>query len=194
MNKLFILIAVVCVVIKSPAQSELRLKAGIISSNLSEDLEDFEFSSQTGYEFGVDFLLGGKVYIQPGVSFEVVKNEVTPIDPIADIETDMTLNRIRIPALIGYRLLDPSEEINIRIYAGPEASFFIGKDFDSNLSFDEDDFNDVLWAGHIGTGVDISIFFIDLGYTFGLSDVFENVDNSPRNNLFHGNVGLRIRF
>jgi len=176
------------------AQSELRLKVGLVSSNLTEDLDDFSFESQNGFEVGADLLLGSQFYIQPGVSFELVRNEIDPIDPDADIDTDFNVSRIRIPVMVGYRLFDPEEDINIRLFAGPEASFVINRDFDSNLSLTDDDFNDVLWAGHVGAGLDILIFFIDIGYTFGLSDVFEDVEDSPRNNLFHGNVGVRLRF
>jgi len=42
--------------------------------------------------------------------------------------------------------------------------------------------------------VDLAFIFLDLGYEFGLSEVIKDLDESPRNNLFYANAGVRIRF
>lgn len=51
-----------------------------------------------------------------------------------------------------------------------------------------------LFGWNVGAGFDFWIIFIDLGYQFGLSEVFKNLDNASKDNFFYGNAGLRLRF
>ena len=65
-----------------------------------------------------------------------------------------------------------------------------------DLHIDEELSNVVLgWNG--GIGIDfLSIFFVDLGYQIGLSDVFketEGLNAGVRNNVFYANGGLKFR-
>ena len=83
---------------------------------------------------------------------------------------------------------------DIRAFTGPNLSFVVDKNLDDAPLFESDDFKGSVWGWNVGLGFDLTIIFVDVGYTFGLSEVFDNLDSSARNNLFYANAGLRIGF
>ena len=173
------------------AQVSLRPQAGFNSSNLTKDLERAEFSDQLGFQFGVDLQMGNKFYIQPGIFWESNKNELK--ERIDDRTAELTVSRIRIPVMLGYRLIsDEASTIDARIFTGPNASFTVSKNLDETSLLSKDDFKGAIYGWNMGIGVDIAIFFVDAGYQFGLNEVFEDVASSARNNLAYVNAGLRL--
>lgn len=173
------------------AQVSLRPQAGFNSSNLTKDLERAEFSDQLGFQFGVDLQMGNKFYIQPGILWESNKNELK--ERIDDRTAELTVSRIRIPVMLGYRLIsDEASTIDARIFTGPNASFTVSKNLDETSLLSKDDFKGAIYGWNMGIGVDIAIFFVDAGYQFGLNEVFEDVASSARNNLAYVNAGLRL--
>lgn len=175
------------------AQVILRPQVGINSSSLTGEGEGIDFNDEIGYQVGVDFQFGNQLYIQPGLHFEALNNQAVLTSTPNSQESDLTINRIRIPLMVGYRI-NPQEDtptINLRVFTGPNASFTIRKKLDG-FTINGDDFQDIIWGWNAGLGFDFSILFVDLGYTFGLSEIYESQQEAPRNNLFYGNVGLRI--
>ena len=175
------------------AQVILRPQVGINSSNLTEEGDLVEFNDEIGYQVGVDLQFGNQLYIQPGVHFEALNNQAVLSVRAGSQESDLTINRIRIPLMIGYRI-NPQEDnptINLRVFTGPNASFTVRKKLDG-FTINDDDFQDVIWGWNAGLGFDFSILFVDLGYTFGLSEIYESQMEAPRNNLFYGNIGIRL--
>ncbi len=177
------------------AQLEIRPQIGVNSSTLTKDIALGTFNSEQGLQFGADLIIGNRFYVQPGIFWESVRNRVEPGGEDEDLS--FKVNRVRIPLLVGYKLF-PSETgryFNLRLFTGPNASFAINKDIeDNNLSFGKDDLKSSVFGWNAGAGIDIAILFVDFGYMFGLSEVFNGVESGPRNNLFYANGGLRIRF
>jgi hypothetical protein len=179
------------------AQVELRPYVGVNSSSMTKgNTSTVDFKDGIGYQLGLDLQIGKRIYLQPGVSFEMIKNEVGT--EVIDLNADLSLQRIRVPLLIGFRLFESGirSNFNIRWFTGPNFSYIVNKDLDERLVFDEHDFKDANWGWNFGAGVDFSVFFVDAGYTVGLSDVLENnvYVESLNNNLFYANAGLRVRF
>lgn len=182
------------------AQLELRPFVGITSSSL-DNIGDVEFKEKVGFSFGADLMIGKRFYVQPGFHYEGVQNKAR--NPSADQETDLKVNRVRIPLLVGYKLFNPDTDriFNIRLFTGPNASFVTNvDDGESQLDIDKEDFKNTVFGWNAGAGLDILIFFVDFGYQFGLSDVFEDLNiqgiegANSKNNVFHLNAGVRIRF
>jgi len=192
-----LLFALVFAVIAQCAYGQLVLRpqVGFNTSSLS-NVENFDFEGEIGFQFGADLQIGNRFYVQPGIMFEFVNNKVSPASGNDD-NVDLKQNRFRIPVLVGYRFFDIDTDrwFNIRLFTGPNASFLTKTDVDeSAVNIDKDDFKNLVWGWNAGLGFDISILFIDLGYQFGLSDIIDNLDDAPRNNLFYANAGVRIRF
>jgi hypothetical protein len=184
-------------VVGMSAQLEIRPAAGLIWASF-EDVADLDFTTNTGYSLGADLLIGSRVYIQPGLHYE---GKRLTIDDVSGTY-DLNMNRFTIPVMLGYRFFPMDNDwLNVRIFTGPTASFLLSVDDDeSPLNIDRDDFSNATFDWNAGLGLDLSIFFINAGYRFGLSDLFDEFDIGGTNvsagsyNVFYANAGLRIRF
>jgi hypothetical protein len=176
------------------AQISLRPQVGLNSSTLSKDLDEVEFKEQVGYQFGLDLQIGENVYIQPGFFFEAINNKVGLVD--LDEELDMTISRLRIPIMLGYKFAGPESDriLDFRLFTGPNLSFVVSRDLKDAFTFGDDDFKDIVWGWNVGAGLDIAIVFVDFGYQFGLSEVFDDLDTNAKNNLWYANAGIRLGF
>lgn len=181
-------------VLPAMAQFSIRPHIGYNSSNISRDFDDLSFGNDDGFQFGVDLQFGEQFYFQPGIFWESANNELKDI--VDGNNSSFRINRVRVPALIGYKFIGPESGglFNFRVFTGPNASFAISKDIKQTALISKNDFKDAVFGWNVGAGLDITIVFIDLGYSFGLSEVFDNVSSSARNNLFYVNGGLRLGF
>jgi opacity protein-like surface antigen len=172
------------------AQMTLRPFAGVNSSTLT-DIDSANFDIKVGYQLGADLQIGSRFYIQPGLQFEFVKNTVTPQ---TGEESEFSRTNLRIPVLVGYSFGGTEANWAVRIFTGPNATFNLSDKSDDESAFEDLDVNSIIWGWNAGAGFDfLNILFLDLGYQFGLSEVFD-VEEAPRNNLFYANAGVRIRF
>jgi hypothetical protein len=194
MKKSIILITLLALVFPAMAQFSIRPQIGFNSSNLTEDLNNATFSNDNGFQFGVDLQMGERFYFQPGIMWESTNNELR--DEINGNNTSFRVNRIRVPVMIGYKLLGPDADglIDARIFTGPNAAFTVNKDLKQTALLNKDDFKNAVYGWNIGAGFDLAIVFVDVGYSFGLSEVFDGSASTARNNLFYINGGLRLGF
>lgn len=173
------------------AQITLRPFVGLNSSTIT-DLDSANFKSKIGYQLGADVQIGTKFYVQPGIQFEFVKNR---IQPRVLQESDYRRTNLRIPVMVGYSFGGVDAAWAARVFTGPNATFNLSNKPDDESAFENLDLNNIIWGWNAGVGVDfLSILFVDLGYQFGLSDVFKDLNSSHRNNLFYANAGLRVQF
>jgi len=194
MKNILILIIMTCIVASANAQFSIRPQLGYNSSTLTKRFENQNFGTEAGFQFGVDLQIGNQFYIQPGILWESANNQLR--DMINGNNNSFQVNRIRVPLMFGYKLIGPQVGglVDARIFTGPNASFVIDKDLKENSLISKGDFQNAVYGWNIGAGFDVAIFFIDFGYSFGLSEVFEGMASDARNNLFYANVGLRIGF
>ena len=178
------------------AQVTIRPQAGFNFSSITEDLPQETLDGNSGYQFGVDVKFGDRLYFQPGLFYESRKGDVIPDDEaVGDI--DLKVDRIRIPAIVGYNLLRERDQFfNVRVFTGPSLSFAVSKDLDDQglLSVEEDDLQTFAFGWGAGAGVDIAFLFVDVGYEFGLSKLVDHPEAKPRNNLFFLNGGINLKF
>jgi hypothetical protein len=175
------------------SQSELRISVGTNANTYPGELMDVDFSSKAGYQFGAELQFGGRIYFQTGLHFESTRSSVE-LEPTGTSLRDIEISRLRVTAYLGYRLFPYEKLFNVRLFAGPNASILVNRSLDQSLNLDDDDFNSILYGFNAGAGADFGFLFIDMGYMFGLNDVFENSNSNSSNNLFFANVGLRLKF
>lgn len=194
MKKISFLFVAFCLTGTLMAQVSLRPQIGFNSSTLTKDFQNASFGDQLGFQFGLDAQLGRRFYVQPGIMWESLNNELQ--ESINGDNDEFSVNRVRIPIMFGYKVLGPETDglIDLRLFTGPNASFAISKDLNESSLISKDDFKGAVYGWNVGVGFDLAIVFVDAGYSFGLSEVFEGMASDVRNNLWYVNAGLRIGF
>ena len=173
------------------AQIALRPYIGINSHSLTKDFADANWKSAIGYQVGADFQIGSRFFVQPGVQLEFARNQIDSVN-IGNI-FDLKRTHFRVPVMVGYAFGNLDGNFSFRIFTGPNANIVLSESSGSFIS--KEDLKNAVFGWNAGAGIDISIFFIDLGYQFGLSEVFKSsVNNSSKDNLFYANAGVRLRF
>ncbi len=175
------------------SQAELRIGGGLNYNSFPSDIDGYSFSSAAGYQFGAELQFGDRLYFQTGLHLESLRTQVSG-QPSGISVDDFEVNRLRIPAYLGYRFASSKSWLNMRIFTGPNASLVINRNLDEAFSIEDDDFSSVLFGYNVGAGIDLAFLFVDVGYMFGLNDVLEIEDSSTSNNLFFVNAGLRLKF
>lgn len=172
------------------AQLSLRPQAGIQFSSLSYESVHGSVEGRAGYNVGLDLQIGGKLFVQPGINVNARNFEVADVG-------DVSLTKLNIPVMVGFKMFEPEGEraFGIRIFAGPNFAFNLNESVSDALTdIDPDDFEKFHLALAGGVGFDLSIFFVDLGYLYGLGDSLERDGASTNFNTFFANAGIRIGF
>lgn len=192
----------------------IGVKAGYQTAKLSYQRDDIKAGFADHFTVGIFGRIGfGRFYIQPEVLYFKTSNTFnvdftgTGDDNIFHIPTgaavNMTLNamNIQVPVLVGFKLVDLGVA-TIRAQVGPTANFTIKPttlwSYDTNEgqtgNFDASslvDTKSIAWGMQVGGGVDILKFItLDINYNFGLSKVFNALNNVVgENKLFDfGNI------
>jgi hypothetical protein len=173
----------------------LKPNIGIGITKFSEDIEGVKNEATLGTEFGVDLLIGRKVYFQTGLRYIKDSYKVSGnINSLSDFKTKVHNIGIKVPMHIGLYLVDveATNLIKVRIFTGPsfKATTTINDEGDDFL--DKDKYSDVTWGYQVGLGLDIWKVFLDAGYEIGLSEMIK--DTSIKSNGAYITTGFLIRF
>jgi hypothetical protein len=164
-------------------------------------LHNQKVSGRPGAQFGVALTFGSRFYVQPGFQYAILSSEVVNENTVSGKELldETTINAISVPLKVGVRLIDPETEnfFNVRVFGGFDGSHVISVDHSTKSDglddIDASDFSNLIVAADFGLGLDIFIFYIDMGYQLGLTPVYTGGDNAKAN-AFYGNIGLRLSF
>ena len=216
MKKLIVFLFAITLISVGFAQTPfaLGIKAGYTGSQISTNISDIETDIHNGFLAGGFFRLKlKKFYVQPEVYFAVKGGElkynlgdIDPNNPEPEkaISQTVKMSVVDVPVLLGYKLLDPPM-MNLRIHAGPVASFILDKEMEikaEGIQLDNPDINNTLkdanFGIQVGAGVDVLIFTIDVRYEFGLSNIYDKPENATgnleeyKNNVFLVSLGWKI--
>jgi hypothetical protein len=176
------------------AQLEIKPAVGVNFSKLSNEPDDFTHSARVGYQLGGSLQIGKKLYLEPGVYWVKMGSEMAHSDE-ENLDYQLDMNAMRIPVFVGYQIIGGDEEniFGLRVFGGPTAQW-VTKIEANDTKLDKDDFNSLIWGVDVGAGVDVWLLFLDLGYEWGLSEVYKEDPNNSKNLAFWANLGIRIRF
>jgi len=214
MKKIFLISIIIFLCSYTFAQLPVNfgIKGAFTMSKLTTDVSDYEEAAKNGFQAGVFLRLGKKWHIQPEAYFTLKKGElkydIAGLDPqnpqiTSAVKQTIKLSCIDVPVLIGYKIFDHSA-INIRLHAGPVASFVMNKKFDITVDDVEtehgddlpDTYKDLNWGLQFGGGVDFLFLTVDLRYELGISNIYNKPegaeDASFKNNVFFISVGWKI--
>ena len=179
----------------------LQLTSDQGNSLIDGVLHNQKVSGRPGYQFGAALTFGSRFYVQPGFQYAIISSEVVNENTVSGEELidQTTINTISVPLKVGFRLIDPEAEnlFNVRVFGGFDGSHVISVDHSTKSNglgdIYDSDFSNLIVSADFGIGLDIFIFYIDMGYQLGLTPVYTGGDNAKAN-AFYSNIGLRLSF
>jgi len=184
------------------AQVEVKPTVGINLSNVNSTPSGTKTSAKMGYQFGGSLMFGDRLYLSPGIFYyqQVTQYVIEGSNNSTTLITsDEKIAGVKIPVLLGYRLLDPVNDplVNFRLFAGPSILFNTSNKFSEGLTNDDVNWKKNSWGAQVGAGIDVAFLFAEVGYEFGLSSKYEGDSASEnfkdiKHNTFVVNVGLRF--
>ncbi|HNS16462.1 MAG TPA: porin family protein [Bacteroidales bacterium] len=196
---LIILLAFLTLGLCGQNRVDFGLRAGIATSEIYTDLDDYTSDKILGYQAGAFFriFITKNILIQPEAYFVKKGGELIYNNDDTEDKVSFEVSSLDVPLLLGFKFLD-LEFTRIILYAGPVMSFAQGK----SLEFIEDGKLDIQksteyllqntnWGFQAGGSIDILIFTLDLRYEWGLNDIYQG-DDQFRQNAFLLGVGIRL--
>jgi len=165
------------------------LKGGVNFSTLN-NADDVELKS--------GFIGGAYVKLNIPASPVSLQPELLFAQYGADSESgvgSLEINYIQVPVLLNFGFNPPASPIKPKVYFGPYLGFKTNAEADfEEISFDIDDsVKDTDFGVAVGAGVEISRFSIDLRYTAGLVNVFEDeLEDGEKNGAIGLTVGIGL--
>jgi len=187
-KSLLITLACLTISLSNYAQLAFRGHIGVNTPNIDYETIQGQIKGTTGFSFGIDAQFGNRLYFQPGINYTGKKFK---IDGVGDI----TANKINVPVLVGLRLVKPKSSFsnNVRIFFGPNLSTTVSERIaDAITGVNKEDIKNFNFAAIAGVGLDLRVFFLDLGYKYGLSDFINKNGTATPLNGFNVNAGLRF--
>jgi len=177
------------------AQFTIGPKVGFTMSKLKTNFEDVTEEVKTGFQFGAFARFGKKLYVQPELMYVtkggIIKEDLTSYK--------VNLSTIQIPVLVGFKLINLGP-VNIRIMGGPAISFVTNKEVtlsgqELGDAVNDNHIKDGIWSFHMGAGVDVLMFTLDVRYEWGLNNIWDPLDGytyDMKNNLWNISLGWMI--
>lgn len=219
MKKAFLLLAVLFVTLTANAQFDICVgpKVGYQTTSLSMDKQTIKSDFKSNMTFGVfGRITFKKIIIQPellyfktGDIFEVSVLEDTP-NWLPDVKPTFTINQsnLALPVFVGLQLLD-LDLVKVRANVGPVFYFALGKtEYTANIMGTETTkkvesvSEDMTIGGALNFGVDVWRFALDVNYSLGLTDVYDDeielgpyefeVGDNSRQNIFTVTLGFKL--
>lgn len=169
MKKLLFLLTALLITGAANAQFSFGPKIGVNLSQVTTNLNTINDEMKTGLQIGAFARIGSKVYFQPELLYSTggVKLSNVPVGSPSDI----TVKSIDVPLMLGTRILN-LKVANVRIMAGPVASFVVNKQVDYNGAYTatkEVSIKNANWKAQFGAGVDVLMFTLDVRYSYDLN-------------------------
>ncbi len=153
-------------------------------SNLNITSPNLSAANQSGFQVGAYKRTHGIIFTQAGLEYQKLNSNFVTTDSTGTGSGSVELNRIQMPLYVGVKAL------GIRAYAGPVISYTLNA-VSSDPEFSIDAFNRFGVNGTVGAGLNLLIFTVDAGYTFGLTNLFSSNFNGKADYGFI-NVGLKF--
>ncbi len=168
-------------------------KIGATFSKYTTDEDQIKEEMKNSFFFGAFVRLGNKIYLQPEL-LVMSRNGLLKDENTQESQVTLKIHTIDVPILLGIKVLD-LKAANVRVMAGPVASFVIDKNITAenwNETINEDDFKNMNWGLQFGAGVDVLFLTLDVRYEIGLNDVSKLENFSLKNNMFTVGLGWKI--
>jgi len=171
-------------------------KVGYNASKLSTNLDTVSSNFKSGFQFGVFVRIGKKLYFQPELYYTTQGGVFE--SNVNNWEQKVNIGSLDLPLLVGFKMLN-AKIVNLRILAGPLASFVVNKsvkDAGGILGpIETADLNSINWAVQVGAGVDVLFMSLDVRYQIGLNNLIKDINDATinsKNNVWVVSLGFKI--
>ncbi|MEM1215852.1 MAG: outer membrane beta-barrel protein [Bacteroidota bacterium] len=198
LNSIIRLTAICLLVFVSTATAHAQIKVvpkvGYQLAGVDATIPDFDAEARGGWQLGADLRLGkGFLYVNPGFHFAKTTLELRDnfnLDNPFDLSEEATVQTFKLPLLLGLRLPNENNLLNVRLRGGITPSYITSAEDTERFEFSVDQFNRLNWAATAGVGVDVLFFTADLTFEKGLRDYYEAVEGS--NNILTLSLGVKF--
>jgi len=177
-------------------QFTIGIKVGYNSAKLSTNIDTITSNFKSGFQVGAFVRVGKRLFLQPELYYTTQGGVFT--SNVNDWKQNIKIGSLDVPVLIGFKLLK-SDIVNVRLMAGPMASFVVNKSVSEaggvTGPITSADLNSINWAIQAGAGVDVWLFTLDVKYQAGLNQMIKSVENVSFNSYNSvWNVSLGFKF
>lgn len=202
MKKLSLILAFALTATIMFGQIKFGPKIGFNASKLTTSLDSVKSQFKAGFQFGAFVRIGNRVYLQPELYYTSEGSEFEKDSLGKSWKQSISLGSLDIPVLIGFKIIN-TELINLRVMAGPVASFIVNKKITDLNSVTgpvhRANLTNTNWYIQAGAGVDVWLFTMDIRYQVGLNKIIKdvsydgkNVNFNTSNNVWVVSLGLKI--
>lgn len=190
MKKLFILLLVGISCLNTFGQSDAGIYLGANFANVNMKTPELSTDTRSGFQGGVFFRKGDFVYGQFGLEYQFMRvyfNNPSFIDGAQDDE--VRFQQFNAPLYVGLNLVPVVDKlVNVRVYAGPTFSYLFDVPV-NELEFTASDFSKITVDASVGAGLEILMFNLDVGYNFGVNELFTD-EFSGKSHYAFVNAGI----
>jgi hypothetical protein len=149
-------------------------------------------TGKAGYQFGASLMIGRKLYVEPGVFYLKLDQDMAPENTEKSAFT-YGAEFVRIPVNFGFQFIGSSSSFAaLRIYLGPSLLIPVGiKDNDYTLA--KADVTSPQFDISVGAGLNIWFLFLDVSYGWGLTPQFTEDPIEAKMQAFYANIGFRFK-
>lgn len=171
-------------------KDEFKVFAGVNFNNLDISSEIYEPTMAVGWSLGASYKRGKFFYWELGAMYN------NPVYNLTDglstyLDGIFSVQRIDIPVSFGINFLSVTSRIvGLRAFVSAIPTFAIGVG-GNDLNISMDNINAFNFYGQAGVGVDVIFLFVEVGFNYGFSDLFQ--DYSP-SNPYQAYINLGFRF
>jgi len=177
-------------------QLTVGIKVGYDAAKLSTNMDTITSNFKSGFQVGAFARIGKRLFLQPELYYTTQGGVFT--SNTSNWEQNIKIGSMDVPVLIGFKLLK-GDFINVRLMAGPMASFVVNKSISEaggiTGPINTADLNSVNWAIQAGAGMDIWKLTLDVRYQVGLNQLIKSVENytfDSYNNVWNVSLGFKI--
>lgn len=176
-------------------QTSLKVGLGGHTSVINVNSMNFTSSNGFGASFGAGAQFGRRVFFETGLQVLSSNQSIEPVRTIANPQTislDAKLLGVHVPVLVGFHVKSTDADLNFHFLAGGNvrtiAAARTGSDYQTR------DFRFANVGAMVGAGVTTGIFFGELAYDFGVTDIFKSElgDEESRQNFIRLTVGVHL--
>jgi len=174
-RRLFLLTAVAAISNWAVGQFAANPQVGLNFTKLTRTPDGTTSSAAAGFQLGVDFRLGDRLYFQPGAFFGRSATFVrsTLLDTVV-MEDNMIRTTAKVKALLGYNLIH-GDAFRLRVNAGPTYEALLSVDSKNDeIAFNKDDYNGGSFNMDAGLGFDLAFVTLETGLSYGLGNAYKD--------------------
>jgi len=153
-------------------------------------------SGKVGYQYGASLAIGRKLYVEPGVFYTKLIQNMEPTNP--DVMEEMTeftysAGYLRIPVNFGFQFIGTTTSFaGLKIFLGPSIMIPLGVK-ENDYPIVKEDLRSPQFDISAGAGLNIWFIFLDVSYGWGLTPQFKDDPIEAKMKSLYANLGFRFK-